>query len=65
MKNSELAIFGGTKSISKPFKRYSPIGKEEVEAAIKVLKTGNLSPFLGEWEIDTEFGGFYGGEKVQ
>ena len=44
MKNSELAIFGGTKSISKPFKRYNPMGKEETEAAIKVLKTGKISP---------------------
>ena len=41
------------------------MGKEETEAAIKVLKTGKLSPFLGQWKIDTEFGGFYGGEKVQ
>ena len=65
MNNSELAIFGGTKSISQQFKRYNPIGKEETEAALKVLKTGKLSPFLGQWKIDTEFGGFYGGEKVQ
>ena len=61
MKNSELAIFGGTKSISKPFKRYNPIGKEETEAAIKVLKTGKLSPFLGQWTSDAVLGGFYGG----
>ncbi len=65
MNNSKLAIFGGTKSITKPFKRYNSIGEEEIEAATKVLKTGKLSPFLGAWEDDTEFGGFYGGEKVQ
>ena len=65
MNNNKLAIFGGEKSISEKFKRYNPIGKEEIDAAIKVLKTGKLSPFLGEWEVDTDFGGFFGGEKVQ
>ena len=63
--NNKLAIFGGEKSISEKFKRYNPIGKEEIDAAIKVLKTGKLSPFLGQWVIESEFGSFYGGEKVQ
>ncbi len=60
-----LALFGGRKTINKPFARYNPIGKEELQAASDVIKTGKLSPFLGEWQVDTEFGGFYGGQKVQ
>ena len=59
-----LALFGGEKTIQKPFTRYNPIGIEEVEAATAVLKSGKLSPFIGEWQVDTEFGGFFGGEKV-
>tara|TARA_B100000315_G_scaffold256779_1_gene303590 strand:- start:1456 stop:2322 length:867 start_codon:yes stop_codon:yes gene_type:complete len=60
-----LALFGGPKTIDKPFVRYNPIGREELEAASEVIKTGHLSPFLGEWQVDTEFGGFYGGAKVR
>jgi len=60
-----LALLGGDKTIDQPFKRYNPIGQEELNAAAEVIKTGNLSPFLGEWQVDTEFGGFYGGKKVQ
>jgi dTDP-4-amino-4,6-dideoxygalactose transaminase len=60
-----LALFGGEKTIQKPFTRYNPIGIEEIEAATTVLKSGKLSPFIGAWEVDTEFGGFFGGEKVQ
>ena len=60
-----LALFGGEKTIQKPFTRYNPIGIDEVEAATEVLKSGKLSPFIGAWLVDTEFGGFYGGKKVQ
>jgi perosamine synthetase len=61
----KLALFGGQKTIQKPFTRYNPIGIEEIEAATAVLKSGKLSPFIGAWKVDTEFGGFFGGEKVQ
>ena len=57
---SELALFGGPKVITEAFPRYNPIGKEEVEAAKAVVKTGVLSQFLGVWDAD-----FYGGQKVQ
>jgi dTDP-4-amino-4,6-dideoxygalactose transaminase len=57
---SELALFGGTKTITEEFPRYNPIGKEEVEAAKAVVQTGILSPFFGSWNS-----GFYGGRKVQ
>ena len=60
MSNEELAINGGPKTISRSFKRYNPIGKEEIEAVRAVMESGVLSQFLGCWEPD-----FYGGPKVQ
>ena len=58
--DNRLALFGGPKTIQTPFKRYNPIGAEEVEAARKVVESGVLSQFLGCWDPD-----FYGGPKVQ
>lgn len=60
MIKEKLAIFGGKKTITTPFKRYNPIGLEEVEAAKQVIETGVLSQFLGAWHTD-----FYGGPKVK
>jgi dTDP-4-amino-4,6-dideoxygalactose transaminase len=64
MKNSSavgrLALLGGQKTIQTNFKRYNPIGAEEVEAARKVVESGVLSQFLGAWDPD-----FYGGPKVK
>jgi dTDP-4-amino-4,6-dideoxygalactose transaminase len=60
MTTEKLALHGGPKTITKPFKRYNPIGKEEVEAAKAVVESGVLSQFLGCWDPD-----FYGGPKVQ
>jgi dTDP-4-amino-4,6-dideoxygalactose transaminase len=54
-----LALFGGAKSIIQDFKKYNPIGVEEVEAAKKVVESGVLSQFIGAWHKD-----FYGGPKV-
>jgi perosamine synthetase len=59
MKN-ELAILNGPKTIIKPFRRYNSIGKEELEAAKRVVETGVLSQFIGGWHPD-----FYGGTMVQ
>jgi perosamine synthetase len=56
----ELAIHGGPKTITKAFKRYNSIGKEEVDAAKAVIESGVLSQFLGCWDPD-----FYGGPKLQ
>lgn len=56
----KLALHGGTKTITKSFKRYNSIGKEEVDAAKAVIESGVLSQFLGCWDPD-----FYGGLKVQ
>jgi len=57
---TELALFGGPKAIPSPFKRYNPIGAEEVDAAKRVVEGGVLSQFLGCWNPN-----FYGGPKVQ
>ena len=55
-----LALFGGPKTIQTEFKRYNPIGVEEVQAATKVIESGVLSQFLGAWHED-----FFGGQKVK
>ncbi|MDI1293636.1 MAG: DegT/DnrJ/EryC1/StrS family aminotransferase [Methylobacter sp.] len=60
MSNPKLALFGGSKTIQTTFKRYNPIGVEEVEAAKQVIESGVLSQFLGVWHED-----FYGGPKVR
>ena len=57
--NEILAIHGGPKTINKTFKTHNPIGRREVRAVKKVMKSGVLSKFLGTWHED-----FYGGPKV-
>lgn len=59
-KNKSLALHGGNKLINKPFKKYNPIGSEEVEAAKTVIESGVLSQYIGAWHPD-----FYGGPKVK
>ena len=56
----KLAINGGEKLRSEPFPAYNTIGKEEEEAALRVLRSGKLSTFLGTWHED-----FFGGEEVR
>lgn len=56
----ELALLGGQKLIKREFKRFNPIGKEEVVAAQQVVESGVLSRFLGVWHED-----FFGGPKVR
>ena len=60
MNKDTLALLGGNKTINFPFKKYNTIGEEEIKAVNEVLKTGNLSSFLGCWDKD-----FYGGPKVK
>ena len=57
--NDILAVHGGPKTINKRFKTHNPIGKSEIRAVKKVMKSGVLSKFLGTWHED-----FYGGPKV-
>ena len=42
------------------FKKYNSIDKEELKAASAVIKSGNLSNFLGEYSKE-----FFGGPKVR
>jgi dTDP-4-amino-4,6-dideoxygalactose transaminase len=56
----KLALFGGNKTIEKPFKAYNSIGEEERIAVDEVMRSGVLSQFLGCWHDD-----FYGGPKVR
>jgi perosamine synthetase len=65
MNKNKLAIYGGEKTINRPFKRYNSIGNEEVEAAKKVIESGVLSKYLGEWDADFFGNDFFGGPKVQ
>jgi dTDP-4-amino-4,6-dideoxygalactose transaminase len=55
-----LALFGGSKTIQTPFRKYNPIGAEELQAAKEVIESGVLSQFIGAWHED-----FYGGPKVR
>ena len=56
----KLALFGGPKAIQKEFRRYNPIGKEELRAAAEVIESGVLSQYIGAWTDD-----FFGGPKVR
>lgn len=56
----KLALLGGDKTIQSPFRKYNPIGAEELQAAREVIESGVLSQFIGAWHED-----FYGGPKVR
>jgi perosamine synthetase len=56
----KLAINGGKPVRKKSFPVQNTIGREEIKAVTKVLKSGVLSKYLGCWHED-----FYGGEEVQ
>ena len=60
MKSNNLAINGGPKLVKKKFKKYISIDQKDIKAAIKVLKKGTLSDYLGEKSPK-----FYGGYYVQ
>ena len=57
---TKLALFGGQKVITHEFKKYNPLGIEEVEAAKAVIESGVLSQYIGAWHDD-----FLGGPKVK
>ena len=60
IKMKKLDINGGTKLRIDPFPAYNTIGKEEEESVLRVLRSGKLSTYLGDWHDD-----FYGGVEVQ
>ena len=55
-----LALFDGPKAFDENVMRYNTMGKEEASAAKKVVESGVLSQYLGEWDPD-----FYGGPSVK
>lgn len=57
---SKLAILGGSPVIAAPFSGYNSIGKDELEAVSRVVKSGVLSGFYGSWCEE-----FYGGPLVK
>lgn len=59
-KKNNLALFGGSKTVTAKIKHHNPIGFQEQISAYKVLRSGVLSKFLGTWSQD-----FHGGPKVQ
>ena len=60
MTKNNLALLGGKKTINKKFKKYNSIGVAERMAVQKVMKHGQLSGFLADWET-----GFDGGKEVK
>jgi len=61
MKNkNKLAIFGGSRLILKKFKKFNTYNYKELNAATKVIKSGNLSQYLGAAGKC-----FYGGKFVR
>ena len=57
---SKLALLGGKPVRTKLFPAYNPIGKEEGAAVARVMKSGNLSQYIGAWHPD-----FHGGPEVR
>jgi dTDP-4-amino-4,6-dideoxygalactose transaminase len=55
-----LALFGGEKVRKVKFPAYRPIGKEEEDAVLRVIRSGVLSKYLGCWHED-----FLGGPEVR
>jgi dTDP-4-amino-4,6-dideoxygalactose transaminase len=47
-------------AIGHPFRKYNPIGAEELQAAKDVIESGVLSQYIGAWHED-----FLGGPKVR
>ena len=58
--DQKLAAHGGEPTITEIFERYNPIGSEEENAAVEVIRSGRLSGFIGAWVPE-----FYGGNKVK
>ena len=57
---SRLALLGGDPVRNKPFPVYRTIGETEKAAVNRVMDSGVLSRFQGEWRPD-----FFGGPEVQ
>jgi perosamine synthetase len=55
-----LALLGGARVRKEKFPACWPIGKEEEDAVLRVMRSGVLSKFLGSWHED-----FYGGPEIR
>ena len=58
--SKKLALFGGNKTFTEKVERYNSIDSKEVNAVKKIVESGILSQYLGEWDAD-----FYGGPQVR
>lgn len=58
--NSKLAILGGSPEIQQPLAEFKSVGSDEIEAATRVIKSGNLSAYIG-----APGEGFMGGPEVR
>ena len=56
---NELALFGAPPIIEGTLLPYRTLGEEEIAAVTRVVKSGNLSGFIGAWCDE-----FYGGPEV-
>lgn len=57
---STLALLGGDPVRVRPFPRYNVIGRDEIDAVVRVMETGVLSQYIGAYHRD-----FMGGTQVQ
>lgn len=57
---STLALLGGEPTLSQPLEPYRSLGGEETDAVARVMRSGNLSSFIGAWCDD-----FYGGTEIK
>ena len=61
MAGDKLALLGGTPVREKKiFTKWPILGKEEEEAVVEVIRSGNLSTFAASLDED-----FYGGKNIR
>jgi len=60
MTENKLAIFGGEPRFSGTCHAYNSIGSEEIDAVVRVMRSGCLSGYYGSWSDE-----FFGGPVVQ
>ena len=58
LNKDKLCLLGGNPLINKPLKPYKTIGNSEIKSVLKVMKSGNLSGFVGAWCEEFDGGKF-------
>ncbi len=56
----KLALLGGEPAVKEPLPHYRTMGDEEESAVLRVMRSGNLSAYLGAWSP-----AYWGGPEVQ